>query len=123
MTDELDFTAERGDMYLKLEDGISYYLTFAEKLPDHEDFMLGKGKKAVPAPVFRVVDRAGKGWRLSITSTQLWASLEKAAAHYGGSFMNRRLKITPEGDGKDRAYIVRGVTEPTGTQAALQTEA
>ncbi|HWH08284.1 MAG TPA: hypothetical protein VNX21_03725 [Candidatus Thermoplasmatota archaeon] len=119
MSDEIDFTAERGDQYLKLEEGVTYYLTFVERLEDHEEFKLGKGKNAKPAPVYRAQQRDGKFVRLSVTSTQLAASLDKAAAHFGGSFLGRRLKITPEGDGTERLYKVRAVAEPKGEQTAL----
>ena len=108
MADELDFTAPKAEQYLKLDTGISYTLTFDERLEDHEEFKLGKGKKAVSAPVYRVKNAAGKTFRLSITSSQLSESLANAERALG-RLIGATLKITPEGDGTDRAYRVRAI--------------
>lgn len=114
MSDDLDFTADKADQYLKFDTGITYTLTFLERLPDHEEFKLGKGKKAVPAPVYLVKNAAGKNLRVSITSAQLAASLANAEKALG-RLLGLTLKITPEGDGTDRAYRVRGVPTEAGT--------
>jgi len=114
MAEELDFTAEKAEQYLKLEDGLTYVLRFDERLEDHEEFKLGKGKKAVPAPVYRVTDAKGKSYRLSITSSQLAASLANAEKALG-RLVGATLKIKPEGDGTERAYRVHGVADANGT--------
>lgn len=130
--EEIDVTAKPKDRYLSFDEGVNYYITLTERLEDHEEYKLGKGKKARPAPVFRTLSRDGKSNILSVTSTQLWESLE-AVEKIAGSMLHQKLKVTANGQGKEREYSVKllkdtastgedGRRHAAGLQAAISSE-
>lgn len=115
-TEEIDFTAASKEPYAKLESKSTYKFEFIDRIADHEEFKCGKKD---PAAVWRVRDMLdGKIYRLTVTSTQLRDSLDGAAKALGG-LEGKTLRITPEGEKKERQYGVKAIVPVPGSQGKL----
>lgn len=113
------FEPEKKLQYMTFEADRSVRVKFLELLPTpHEDFTLGKGKKAKPAQIYKVRNLdADEDQHLTITSTYLREALDMVEKAHGTIF-GIPMEIFAIGKDKQRRYAIE-VDEKELEQARL----